>query len=55
MRATYLANLHAHLAGLESACASGGVHLHRVVSDEPLPSALLGLLARLSGRPLPAE
>ena len=55
MRATYLANLHAHLAGLEQACASGGVHLHRVVSDEPLPSALLGLLARLSGRPLPAE
>jgi uncharacterized protein (DUF58 family) len=55
LRAQYLANLSAHLANLEATCESGGVHLHRVVSDEPLPSALLGLLARLSGRPLPAE
>lgn len=52
LRATYLANLQAHLARLESTCESGGVHLHRVVSDEPLPAALLGLLARLSGRPM---
>ena len=55
LRAQYLANLHAHQDRLEQACASGGVHLHRVVTDEPLPAALLGLLARLSGRPVPAE
>lgn len=54
LRDQYLANLHAHLARLEQACESGGIHLHRVVSDEPLPAALLTLLARLSGRPLPA-
>lgn len=54
LRDAYLANLGAHLARLEQACESGGIHLHRVVSDEPLPASLLSLLARLSGRPLPA-
>jgi uncharacterized protein (DUF58 family) len=53
LRAEYLANLNAHLAHLDHACASGGIHLHRVVSDDPLPAALLSLLSRLSGRPLP--
>jgi uncharacterized protein (DUF58 family) len=55
LRAGYLERLHAHLGALARACEAGGLHLHRVVSDEPLPAALLALLARLAGRPAPLE
>jgi uncharacterized protein (DUF58 family) len=55
LRAAYLERLHAHQTRLAQACADGGLHLHRCVSDEPLTAGLLGLLARLAGRPQPAE
>ena len=55
LRADYLARLRAHLRGLDDACERAGLHLHRVVSDEPLPAALLGLLARLAGAAPPAR
>lgn len=55
LRAAYLERLRAHLAGLGRGCADAGLHLHRTVTDEPLTGALLGLLARLAGRPEPTE
>lgn len=55
MRDAYLERLRAHLEQLERACAGAGLHLHRSVTDAPLTAALLALLARLSGRPEPAE
>jgi uncharacterized protein (DUF58 family) len=55
LRAGYLERLHAHLARLERGCDEAGLHLHRSVTDQPLTAALLGLLARLAGRPQPAE
>jgi len=55
LRAAYLERLGAHLSRLERGCADAGLHLHRCVSDQPLTAALLGLLARLAGRPQPAE
>jgi uncharacterized protein (DUF58 family) len=55
LRAAYLERLHAHLAMLERGCAEAGLHLHRSVTDAPLTSALLALLARLAGHPEPAS
>jgi len=55
LRAAYLERLRVHLEGLERGCAEAGLHLHRTVTDAPLTGALLGLLARLAGRPEPAE
>ena len=52
LRAGYLARLAAHLGELEATCERAGVHLHRVVTDEPLADALLSLLARLAGTPV---
>lgn len=52
LRAGYLARLAAHLGELEATCERAGVHLHRVVTDEPLADALLSLLARLAGAPV---
>lgn len=55
LRAAYLERLHAHLDRLDRGCADNGLHLHRCVSDQPLTVCLLALLARLAGRPQPAE
>ena len=55
MRDAYLERLRAHLQRLERGCAEAGLHLHRSVTDVPLTTALLALLARLAGRPEAAE
>jgi uncharacterized protein (DUF58 family) len=50
LRDDYLERLGTYLRRLESSCESQGLHLHRVVSDEPISQAFLSLLARFDGR-----
>jgi uncharacterized protein (DUF58 family) len=49
MREGYRTALSAHLTTLEDTCERGGLYLHRVVTDEPLAEAFIGVLARLGG------
>lgn len=49
MRDSYLAALQEHLGRLEQTCEQGGLFLHRMVTDEPLPAAFMAVLARLGG------
>jgi uncharacterized protein (DUF58 family) len=49
LRDAYLEKLDGYLGRLEDDCEREGIYLHRVVSDEPIGDAFLGLLARLAG------
>lgn len=49
LRDAYLSRAHAYLERFELDCEREGLHLHRVVSDEQIGDAFLGLLARLQG------
>lgn len=49
LQATYRRRLADHLATLARRAEAGGIHLARVVSDEPLAPAFLDLLGRLAG------
>lgn len=50
----YQERLQAHLDGIDAAAEAAGIHVARVISDEPLAAAFLDLLARLAGAPAPA-
>jgi uncharacterized protein (DUF58 family) len=49
LREGYRAALTAHLTGLEQTFERSGLYLHRIVSDEPIAEAFIGVLARLGG------
>ena len=49
MREGYRAALRAHLETVAQTCETSGLFLHRVVTDEPLAEAFMGVLGRLGG------
>ena len=51
LRSTYLERMQAHLDGFAEGAERRGLRLHRLVSDQPLTSGLLELLARIAGEP----
>jgi uncharacterized protein (DUF58 family) len=55
LREGYRAALSAHLTTLEQTCERDGLYLHRIVTDEPIAEAFIGLLARLGGVPPRAD
>ncbi|MEM6995809.1 MAG: DUF58 domain-containing protein [Myxococcota bacterium] len=51
LRDGYLERMNAHLQRQVQRCEAEGIVLHRMVTDQPLPSAFVELLGRLSGAP----
>lgn len=50
LREDYLRRSREYLERVENECESRGLHLHRIVTDEPIADAFLSLLGRLDGR-----
>jgi len=49
VRDAYLVAFERHTRWLEETCESTALHLHRVITDEPLAAVLVGLLERIAG------